>query len=472
VYLHASFISVASIYYLHAVDGGISFLVVVGLLIGHVGRLSGAWRTAALGLAVLLLFSLLDVRVNTNSLMSGVAAVITLYRTVRVPFGRGSEQPLWPIEPRRVCALAALTLVAILLRTSNAPAVLLFTALVFSSNFVLGARWPWTRETFLSLFRISGLLVGTFAIALLPWSILQKQSSGTYFFPFGHCNITPGWTLLTTPNTLGDEGRELLSHLFHGRPVALFVPFAIAGLVPLGGRARNDLACLSLGSLIGLAVFSHQAVAFGPTNTARYYFAFVAATSLLTAASAGQPVARAALVAAALGVHLVSSREETRGALDGYVTSAYHALSHSSEFDAAAADYLDVQSHVPPRATMVTAVFEGFRFDFKRNTIFALDVLGGMGPSPGWPAHQGPEALGAYLRTNGIQYLVYVDFNLPSEFYNRAHWTSHLNKTGSYLQGEAVLQLDAEDSIEKLTATRRVVYQSHGMTVVDLATAR
>jgi hypothetical protein len=94
-----------------------------------------------------------------------------------------------------------------------------------------------------------------------------------------------------------------------------------------------------------------------------------------------------------------------------------------------------------------------------------------MGPPPGWPAYQGPEALGAYLRENGVDYLVWVDFDLPSPFYNRAHWASFVSLAQSYLQGEAVLQLDAEGAIEKLSAARRVVYKGHGMTVVDLAGA-
>jgi hypothetical protein len=82
---------------------------------------------------------------------------------------------------------------------------------------------------------------------------------------------------------------------------------------------------------------------------------------------------------------------------------------------------------------------------------------------------KGPQALGEYLVGSGIQYLVWVDFNLPGEFYNRTHWTSHLSMDGIYLQRQAVFQLDAEDSIEKLSAMRHIVYQAHGMTVLDLA---
>jgi hypothetical protein len=471
VYLDASFISLASIYYLHVVDGGISLVIVVGLLVGHIRSPTiKAWHAVPLGLTMLVLCTLEDVRVNTASLVSGLAAVLTLYRTVRVPLEPEPARPPSVLEPRRVVALAGLALSCILLRISNAPAVLLFIAFVFASDFALDTRWPWRRESMMRTVRVVGFFIGTFLLALLPWAILQKHSCGTFFYPFGHSNITPGWTFLATPDSVEKEGTELLSHLFYGKPV-LFVPFVIAGLLPLAGRARNDLAALVLGSLVGLAVFSHQAVAFGPMNTARYYYAFVAGAALMAAASVERTGARAALVAAALGMHLAVTRDDTRAMLEEYVKNEYRAFAWNRGFSAQTTDYRNLQAHIPAGATMATAVLEGFRFDFKRNQIFALDVLGGMGPQPGWPAHKGPEALGEYLKANGVQYLVWVDFNVPNEFYNRDHWKSHLEKVGHYLQGEAVLQLDAEDSIEKLSAMRRVVYRANDMTVVDLASA-
>jgi hypothetical protein len=72
-----------------------------------------------------------------------------------------------------------------------------------------------------------------------------------------------------------------------------------------------------------------------------------------------------------------------------------------------------------------------------------------------------------------VAYLAWVDFNQSSEFYGRAHWAPFVNADhSSYLQGQAVLQLDAEDAIEKLSALRKVVYKGHGMTVIDLASPR
>jgi hypothetical protein len=492
VYLHAAFISVASVYYLHLVDAGVSLIIVVSLLVGHVGRAGLRPRHAVpIALAMLVLFTLRNVRVNTASLMSGVAAILTLYRTVRIPLGPDPDRPGWPMEPRRIAALAGLTVVCILLRTSNASAVLPFVAIVLVREGALRTRSPWTRQSLLPLVRAGALFAGVFVLVLLPWSILLKESSGTFFFPFGHSNVTPGWTYLSRPKNFA---AEFAMHVVHGRPV-LFVPFAVAALWPLSGRGPSDRVALTLASIIGLLAQTSQSAAFGPDNTARYYFAYIAATVLVVAVSVGRDRARAALVAGAVAIHLVWSGAETIRTLSRSLQSAKSALLEATTghnaldanearrapdspallesmdhgaFDARTGDYLDLQAHIPPGATMVTAVFEPFRFDFKRNQILLLDFLGGMGPKPGWPFKQGPEALGRYLVANGVQYLAWVDFNLPSEFYNKAHWTTHLAKTGQYLQGEAVFELDAEDSIEKLAAMRHVVYRAHGMTVVDL----
>ncbi len=197
------------------------------------------------------------------------------------------------------------------------------------------------------------------------------------------------------------------------------------------------------------------------------------------AITVGRPIARQALVAGAVVATLAVGFDELpemlRRTANGVKAAVGESLGKADEvdehaaFDARSADYAELQSHVPPGATMATAVFEPFRFDFKRNQVLVLDFLGGMGPPPGWPYKGGSEALGEYLLESGVQYLAWVDFDLPNEFYNRAHWVSHLRKTGHYLQGEAAFELDAEDAIEQLTSRRRVVYRGHDMTVVALA---
>lgn len=472
VYLHATFVSVASFYYLHAVDGGIATVLTFLLLLGHVTRGSrlSARHALPLGFALLLLFTMQEVRVNTNSEATGTVAILALYRSARLPLG-GGEPSLF--EPRRTVLLACLTLTCVLLRISNAPAVLAFVVILYTTEHFAATRRPWSLPSLRSLARTAALFAVTSIGAFLPWSILQRQSSGTFFYPLGHSNVTPGWTLLLAPKGWPDELDQLIDHLFYTKPLSLFLPFAVAGLVPLRGRARNDLVALSIGTLVGLEVFSHQAVAFGANNTSRYLYATYAAVALLVMASVERRASSVGLAAVALAMHIATSRDDIKGLLKTYVQQAHAGLASDGVAEVAAFEggdqpYRELQAHTAAGATMVTAVNESFRFDFKRNRIFALDVLGGMGPSPGWPAHKGPTVLARYLRDSGVRYLAWVDFNGGHEFYGRAHWTPFLAMKDSYLGGQAALQLDAEESIEKLSAAQRVIYKGDGMTLVDL----
>ncbi len=473
VYLHATFVSIASFYYLHGVDGGIATVLVFLLVIGQVAGSShlSARHALPLGLALMLLFTLQEVRVNTNSEATGLVAILALYRSIRVPLGDGGEPSLF--APRRTILLACLTLTSVLLRISNAPAVLAFIVILHATEHFAATARPWSRPSLRSLGRTTALFAVTSIGAFLPWSVLQRQSSGTFFYPLGHSNVTPGWTLLLAPKGWPEELEQLIEHIFYSKPISLFLPFAVAGLVPLRGRARNDLVALSIGTLVGLGVFSHQAVAFGPSNTSRYLYATYAAVALLVMASVERTAASVGVAAVALAMHLATTRDEVRGMLKSLLQQAHTSLENDGAAEVAAFEggdtaYRDLQEHTVAGATMVTAVNESFRFDFKRNRILALDVLGGMGPSPGWPAHKGPAALAKFLRDNGVRYLAWVDFNGGHEFYGRSHWTPFVGQKESYLGGEAVLQLDAEDSIEKLSTNETVVFKEGGMTLVDL----
>jgi hypothetical protein len=478
VYLMSSFLSVASPYYLVAVDCGISVVLVYGLVAGQIaGARLKPWHAAPLGLAILLLFSLISVRVNSASLYSGVVGVLTLYRTVRFGDPPGVDRaapPAWPMPPRRLIAVAALAVVCILLRTSNTAAVMPFCCLLLASDFALSARRPYDRETARTIARVALIFGGAFLVALLPWSIMMRRSCGTFFYPLGSNNLTAGWTFLKPASSWAEEVRLFLELTFHESPISVAIFFFVPGLLPLVGRRRNDLVILTVSSVIGVLALAREATAFGPDDTVRYLFAFVVATALLVAACSERYGPRMALAGMAIAVHLASKHDSIRARLEEQVQSAKRALDETPEdlaaFDASTADYRELQGHVPEGAVLVSAVHQPWRFDFSRNEIFTLDVLGGMGPKPGFPANKGPSALGEYLLANGVRYLAWVDWEQPSEFYNRGHWQQHLTRT-DYLLSEARIQLDAMDSIEKLGAEHRTLFRGHSMTLVDL-TAR
>jgi hypothetical protein len=484
MYLEAAFFAVSTPFYAWAVDQGLGAIVTMALLVGEIRRrgLRGS-QWVPLGLTFLLFFSLVSARRNTASLFTGVATILTLYRTFRVPLdeepGRGpasgNDPPRWPLETRRLVAVGALTCVPILLRTSTAAGILPFVTLLVASDYVLGNRRPWTLPALRSLAVAAAVLAGSFVVVLVPWSIMLAQSSGALFYPFGHSNVTEGWAFLRGALGYGDLAKEFVQDIFYGVPLVSLAPFFVAGLAPLKGRERNDLVALTLGSFIGFVALARQATAFPPEDTARYYYAFVVAMALVTTATVDRSGARAALIAACLGMQLGVTRDGLYRTTASELDKARKACDEDKDrqaYEAITQQYRDIQEHIPPGATMVTAVNENDRFDFSRNSVFELDTLGGMGPKPGWPVRQGAEALARYLVASGVQYIVWVDFDRGSNFYRRTVWREHMARPDfktSYLAGIDTLQVDAADAIDKLVGIRRVVYRANSMTVVDLA---
>jgi hypothetical protein len=468
-YLHALFISVAPIYYLPIVDGGLGLVLGFGLIVGYVTRtgLKG-WHAVPLGFTFCLFFTLIVIRVNIASEATGIPVILTMIRTLRLRLS-DRDPPQWPYETPRIVALGGLLVVAILLRTTNGPALVPFLLLVFASDYFLGMRKPFTKAGILSFVRVMAIFSGAIAVALLPWSWMLHQSCGTFFYPVWQGNITPGWTFLKSA-PLRKAFEAWYSDLTYDKPIAYFIVFLLAGFVPLRGRPRNDIVFLTVGSLLGVWALARGAGAFDSFAHARYMNAYVAATGLAIAMSLGRNDSRAALVALALGLHLTTVRDEVR---NGYL-AAFEVVNHEltaggrdeSAFSSGTAAYTEIQSHMDPGATVACAVHEPWRFSFKRNKIYTLDILGGTGPKPGWPAFKGAQALLDYLKANGIRYVVWQNFDTGNELYNRGHWS--LFKGDDYLGGEAPFQLDGMDSIDKFATMRKVVYRAHQMTVVDL----
>jgi hypothetical protein len=422
-------------------------------------------------LAFLVLFGLRPVRVNTGSIYSGVVGILTLYRTARARLSREFEPPLWPMEKRRAALLAGAAVVTTLVRTNLVATALPFGLLVIGSDFLRGTRRPWQRPSLASLGRVLAVFAAVTLVAMLPWSLMQRQSCGTFFYPLGHDNLTPGLTFLSKDSRWTELLVRFFSNTLYGKPLAVPLLFLLAGMTPLAARSRNDLFLLTVATLLCLAVLARSG--FPAEDTARYDFAPISVAALVTVASVGAAGPLTTLAAVAVATHLgltIAEWPEILTARVHEMRAAYvEKSSDRAAWDKLTNEYLEVQSHVPAGATIVAATPENFRFDFRRNRIFVLDALGAMGPKPGWPVHKSPEVLAQYLRDNGVSYVIRIDFDAPGELYNRAHWRDMLAATGSTISVWAAPHLEGEEALEGLSAVGKNVFVGHEMTVVDLA---
>ncbi len=68
----------------------------------------------------------------------------------------------------------------------------------------------------------------------------------------------------------------------------------------------------------------------------------------------------------------------------------------------------NIQSAIPPRATVLVVTIPSFAFNVRRNRIFVDDLPGGAGPAPGPPITTDSEQLRNYLRHYGISYIAFT----------------------------------------------------------------
>jgi hypothetical protein len=485
IYLHALFLSGPGRHFqLNVVDAGIGTLLVLALVIGAIAR-RGLRRAGPGALAVVLLIVLTieQVRFNIGSLMTGLAALLGVVRTLHWI----DEEPASPpgkLQLKDIALLAVLTGTACTLRTSNALPIGLFmsSALVVRTS---RRRLPAPR-----FFRESAealLAYAAFgALFLLPWFILFDQSCGTLIYPLSHGNMTPDFAILKVEPGIDYNAKHIIRDLLNEKPFATSILFYAACFAPppASWRGRDYSASLAIVTLLGMAVISYMGGAFDETANSRYYFAFLMCLVIVCAITAmpldgGMRLTsysiRSFMVVGALAAHMVVSREELKKRCMVNVESIDRATTNVVDEVRAdtylTQDYQDVQGHVPEGAPIVVAVHDPFRFNMKRNPVYSLDLIGGMGPPPGFPAFQGPEALASYLLANGIRYIIHSDFEKPHDLYDLSRWRRHMTLEHSFLNYEAPFMVDGMANIERLDVMHGVTYRNFDMRVIDLSGA-
>jgi hypothetical protein len=403
-----------------------------------------------------------------------------LYRTLTWRGDLKSDSPSWPLSLRQLAVLALCAVAAISFRASNAVPVCLFLGLYFLFAYCSAVRAPWQFSALRGFFSVGGVFSLCFILFMLPWMWLMNESVGTPLFPLGKSNLTPGFVFLQSPASALEALQHMVNNFHHDKPLVAFPLFALAGIVPLTMPGKRDssaraLSALTLGSLGGMLAIIYSGAAFDAIAISRYYFSYVVATALAVAIGLGDSATRAGrlrdvVVVAAIGLQLVGSRDEMRHYYGFLIAHASDAARAEPAWSRVTEQYRLLQQHVPVGARLAAAVDDPFRFDFARNEILLLDVPGGMGPPPGFPLGKGPEQLAAYLASHGVRYLAVVDFSRSVELYDLGRWRGHLSRTGSYLQGEARVAVDAMETIEQLVRSRRVLHRRENMCIVDLGT--
>lgn len=475
-FLGAMVLARATVWNLHAVDGGLAYAVLFGLVLGQTRLPTRPWGVATtVGLTLLLALSL---RIhNIGSELTGAVFFFALFRLFDAPLER--DRP-WATG-------AAVGLVA-------AAACTLRQNFVLTVAAILGVHYLWSFVSPLvdrrRVVREALSMASVLVLALAAWLLFARRSSGTFLYPLFAGNSRPDFGLLAPVSRL-EEVRFFIDNVTFDAPVGIGLTFATIPFLLGKHRSTRAAQTVFVGSLVGGLGLIHTLRSLDDRDSlGRYYFAFAFAYALgvsMVAASLASRGTRhstrffaaGAVALAAIVAHVSATHDGIRDLYEGDVAAivARDDGKPADEHPELDRVYADLQQTVPKGADLLVLLDEPFRLDFARNRIMNLDQPGAVGPGPGLPIGQGADALAAYLLAQGVQYVAFrVDDSSPE--YSRTTWLHRFNTPppavrngstrGTLLQSMARFYLDVFDNLTRLTTTRRKVFARANYFVLDL----
>lgn len=463
--LHAILLSGSPGFRLHMLDQGICLLMAMLLVLGV--KPKNGLRLPVL-LALLLVVTLPNIRINTYAQMSGVVIFFGLYRTMVWLDERERESP--PIANAAIVAVLATA--ACTLRSNYIAVCVPMVALSYAVLVLKGgaARGRWLRET---------LYAVAFSIAFLaPWMILSYGSSGTPLFPVLRGHFNDAFPMMQSAGNWQRQLSDLAATVIRNRLFATFPLLFLAGLLLPDRGPRKPLHTLLLSIAIGWVLLVHTLASDVPSFE-RYVYGFVVAGALAvtlqlaTAADDASVVRRAARVviagAALLQLLLVgASAIEEHSIVMNRISLMARLPIGSPELMRVTASYRAVQSRIHPGETLLVMADYPFLFNFARNTIYNVDTAAAVSPPPGFPYFRGADAVAGYLRGQSIRYLAYVPTESAISLYRREFWQNQLRDPQAFWHSHAPVYLDLFDNVEQLAATHAHLYDDKELVLLDL----
>jgi hypothetical protein len=414
-------------------------VVVGGLLVGLL-LLSNRVDPSRLVLGALLVgsFTLWDTRrVNLSPTylvvaLLGAAVVLTVSRSRRQGLDRGL-----------LLYLGVLGAGLLTLRTSDCAPLVLFALVVI-------ARAPGAALKHRGA--AAALLVVGVVLVCLPWMIALWRSSSTPLFPLFGGNFNPAWPGFSNPATanlsgygsviLGVIGVGSLKWMLVGLAVvaatawALARPGEMASASTAMAAAAITAAVYLVASLTSLDVGALSRLVW-PILAGALVGALAVLADLVSLKSHWRLRAAFAVVVAAMAITFAGSLHQVRTnlhfTLAAVKTLIVSGLTMPTYWQPVAADYRRVQLSLPRRARVALATDYSQLFDYARNDFMNLDIIGSVSPAPGLPFFQGAQAKVAYLRQQGIDYLVVTQSSHSVSIWNATTWSfwiSQLKPTG------------------------------------------
>jgi hypothetical protein len=458
----------------HTFDRGICVILIVALILGHrAGR-----RRMPLALTVLVLGFFLGLpnnSINTAAHFAGFAFFLGMFRTM--VFLREDDRT---ISKAAVLALVAIATCTLRQNYLSVP----ITTLAVSYGYRLLGKRPGT--TFRGRLREPMIVAALSVVALLPWLILAYRSNQSILFPLQNGTFRKALELQSPTLSLMKEVRFLFSVALENEPIKVLGILALAGALVRDDHPYKPLRAFWVSCALGLVILSHTFTLSDAGNLARYLFGFFAALAAAVLLTVGtQPLfrrssaqARAVLALAVIAILLqfVTSREKATKSYQTFVRNvdiqrrrpptSIDTLPHEVFM------YGHIQSFIPVGERAAAMVDDPYLLDFKRNTIFNLDMPGYSSMKPDMPYFEGPEKVAEYFLAHGIRYVVYVRPEFSHWLYQREFWFARMFNEEEIWRLCAPYFVDLIDTFTQLRDTRLNLHEEAGIVVLDLATRR
>ncbi|PYT04524.1 MAG: hypothetical protein DMF60_15055 [Acidobacteria bacterium] len=434
--LHALSIAVGSEKNMNLLDCGIAMLILGGLVYG---MLRGYLRQPAAVAWTLAVLMVPIVRHNTMSQATGIVIWLALYRTVQT----------------RAVVLAGLLLAALCTLRSN---------YVLCSGILMAALLLPLARRFLPLrdwWRLAAVACG----AIVPWSLLLYQSSGSLFYPLFAGFQRPGYSY-SAGIGWADRMHALFGLLTDPNVLLLVVPLAAATFLIRGAHVPFSAAALATSLLVAFYLASAD------RSSAFRYVQPIAFGSLLIASTA---VVRSKRIAILLGClmcpvlasYAITTAKERASALASLPAQI---ADRGAPFPGQIDDYRCLESALPRGASVYTILPLPSLLDYRGRRIFNADFIGCASPRPGMPFFKGPTEVKRYLSSLGIEYIAYNHFNRPAveTGYWRWWWRERAAALNPVMGPMVPYVLDLMDNVDRLATTEEVMYRSNDLTLLHL----
>ena len=486
---------------LQVMDRGIlSVLVAAALATYTRKRLGLAWPLASLAGIAFLAHPLLRINLAPASIFS------LLSLSFLESFELTSESRELPALKR--AAVLALLATGLLSLRANSLAIVgsLFLILVLPEQ-----PQGISRISISKRFNLMALAAVISGLLLVPWSLLLHRSSGTFFFPFIKGNYNAAISM-TVPLTAMSYLRLLWrSSVFSGLHILL--------LLTLTGAAVRAIPRTVIGyALAAIATSAAMISAFNLADVQalhRYYSPFTSIAFILTSSAWlasiirwrsrspayfrfdafyktakqlfakravcwGAAFATAMAIAAGAGVVVSKaagrvdwkrqrdwSKLSLQRSLEGRASRSYVAMLANAEM------YRAALATIPKGAKVLSAIDAPFLLDYRDHNICLIDDVGVVAPPPGFPINGGPEDLVGYLKSQSVEYLLYVRPDRPwresmAGAYNRSWWDSMRGQDDPNVRLRGPNYWWFFSAVEEVAERYRHLYDSNEAVVISL----